>query len=112
MEGTRQQKVARLIQKELANIFSRILPSFVPGKMVTVTVVRISPDLMEAKAYLSVFPSKDAEEVVKVVNQNVAQIKLSLGNILKNNLRRIPNLTFFVDDSLDYAERIDDLLKD
>lgn len=111
METLRQQKVSRLIQKELAGIFLKVTPGFIPGKMVTVTQVRISPDLLEVKAYLSVFPSKDANEVLKMIRTKTPEIRLSLGNILKKNLRRIPNLSFFIDDSLDYAERIDELLK-
>ncbi len=111
METLRQQKVSRLIQKELAGIFFKVTPGFIPGKMVTVTQVRISPDLLEVKAYLSVFPSKDADEVLKMIRTKTPEIRLSLGNILKKNLRRIPNLSFFIDDSLDYAERIDELLK-
>lgn len=111
METLRQQKVSRLIQKELAGIFLKVTPGFIPGKMVTVTQVRISPDLLEVKAYLSVFPSKDADEVLKMIRTKTPEIRLSLGNILKKNLRRIPNLSFFIDDSLDYAERIDELLK-
>jgi len=111
METLRQQKVSRLIQKEMAGIFIKISPGFLPGKMVTVTQVRISQDLLEAKIYLSVFPSKDAEEVLKNIRTKTSEIRLSLGNILKKNLRRIPNLTFFIDDSLDYAERIEELLK-
>ena len=111
METLRQQKVSRLIQKELAGIFLKVTPRFIPGKMVTVTQVRISPDLLEVKAYLSVFPSKDADSVLKMIRTKTPEIRLSLGNILKKNLRRIPNLSFFIDDSLDYAERIDELLK-
>jgi len=111
METLRQQKVSRLIQKELAGIFLKVTTGFIPGKMVTVTQVRISPDLLEVKAYLSVFPSKDADEVLKMIRTKTPEIRLSLGNILKKNLRRIPNLSFFIDDSLDYAERIDELLK-
>jgi len=95
----------------LAGIFLKVTPGFIPGKMVTVTQVRISPDLLEVKAYLSVFPSKDADEVLKMIRTKTPEIRLSLGNILKKNLRRIPNLSFFIDDSLDYAERIDELLK-
>lgn len=110
METTRQNKVARLIQKELGEIFLLQAKSM-PGVLISVSVVRISPDMSSVRAYLSVFPSAKAEEIVNNVNANVKTIRFELGNRLRHQLRIIPELKFFVDDSLDYAENIDRLLK-
>lgn len=82
------------------------------GVMVSVTRVRISPDLSVCTAYLSVFPSEKGEEIIKNVNTNQATIRYDLGQRVRNQLRIIPELRFFIDDSLDYIERIDELLKE
>jgi ribosome-binding factor A len=76
-----------------------------------VSTVRISPDMSIVRAYLSVFPSAKAEEIVKNINNNTKSIRFELGNRVRHQLRIIPELKFFVDDSLDYVERIDELLK-
>ena len=110
METTRQNKIARLIQKELSEIFL-LQTKAMHGVLVSVSVVRISPDLSYAKAYLSVFPSARSEEIVGNINANMKSIRYELGKRVRLQLRIIPELRFFVDDSLDYAERIDELLK-
>ena len=110
METTRQNKIARLIQKELSEIFLLQTKSM-PGVLVSVSIVRISPDMSYARVYLSVFPSERSEEIVKNINANMKSIRLELGNRVRHQLRIIPELKFFVDDSLDYAEKIDELLK-
>ena len=110
METTRQNKIARLIQKELSEIFLLQTKSM-PGVLVSVSIVRISPDMSYARAYLSVFPSERGEEIVKNINDNMKSIRYELGNRVRHQLRIIPELKFFVDDSLDYAEKIDELLK-
>ncbi len=110
METTRQNKISRLIQKELSEIFL-LQTKRMPGILVSVSVVRISPDLSYAKAYLSVFPSERGEEIVKNINDNMKAIRFELGKRLRFQLRIIPELRFFVDDSLDYAAHIDELLK-
>ena len=110
METTRQNKIARLIQKELSDMFL-LQTKAMNGVLVSVSVVRISPDLSYAKAYLSVFPSERSEEIVKNINANVKTIRYELGQRVRFQLRIIPELKFFVDDSLDYAARIDELLK-
>lgn len=110
MESTRQSKIARLIQKELSEIFLLQAKSM-PGVLVSVTSVRVSPDLSIARAYISVFPSKKGNEMVKNLNDNMRSIRYELGARLRHQLRIIPELKFFVDDSLDYIERIDELLK-
>lgn len=110
METTRQNKIARLIQKELSEIFLLQTKSM-PGVLVSVSIVRISPDMSYARVYLSVFPSERSEEIVKNINANMKSIRFELGNRVRHQLRIIPELKFFVDDSQDYAEKIDELLK-
>ena len=110
METTRQNKISRLIQKELSEIFL-LQTKRMPGILVSVSVARISPDLSYAKAYLSVFPSERGEEIVKNINDNMKAIRFELGKRLRFQLRIIPELRFFVDDSLDYAAHIDERLK-
>ena len=110
MESTRQSKISRLIQKELSEIFLLQAKSM-NGVLVSVTSTRISPDLSIARVYVSVFPSDRSDEIVKNLNANMRSIRFVLGNRLRHQLRIIPELKFFIDDSLDYLERIDELLK-
>ena len=110
MESTRQSKIARLIQKELSEIFLLQAKSM-NGVLISVTAARISPDLSIARVYISVFPSDRSDEIVKNLNGNVRSIRFELGNRLRHQLRIIPELKFFIDDSLDYLERIDELHK-
>lgn len=110
METTRQNKIARLIQKELSDIFL-LQTKAMHGVLVSVSVVRISSDMSYARVYLSVFPSERSEEIVKNINDNMKSIRFELGNRVRHQLRIIPELKFFVDDSLDYAAHIDELLK-
>ena len=109
METTRQNKVARLIQKDLSDMFQRQTQSM-KGTLVSVSACRISPDMSVCRAYLSVFPSERSEEIVANVNQNMKTIRYELGKRVRMQLRIIPELKFFVDDSLDYVENIDRLL--
>ena len=111
METTRQNKIARIIQKELSDIFLLQTKAMNGGVLVSVSVVRISPDMSVARAYLSIFPSERSEEIVKNINNNMKSIRYELGNRVRHQLRIIPELKFFVDDSLDYIENIDRLLK-
>ncbi len=110
MQETRQNKIARLLQKELSLIFQEQTRSL-HGVMVSVTRVRISPDLSVCTAYLSVFPSEKSEEIVQNITKNEKQIRYELGTRIRYQLRIVPELRFFVDDSLDYIDRIDELLK-
>ena len=110
METTRQSKIARLIQKDLSNIFQAQTRQM-RGVVVSVSVVRVSPDLSIAKVYLSVFPSSRAQEIIDNVNNNAKQIRCELVNLESHQLRIIPELKFFLDDSLDYIDNIDRLLK-
>ena len=106
METTRQNKISRLLQKELSEIFL-LQTKAMPGVLVSVSAV----GMRIARVYLSVFPSEKAEEIVKNVNDNMKTIRYELGTRVRHQLRIIPELKFFVDDSLDYIEKIDSLLK-
>ena len=110
MESTRQAKIARLLQKELSELF-RKQTAALGGVLVSVCSVRVSPDLSVARAYLSVFPSKMGEDIVKNTNANAKTIRFELAKILRYQLRKMPELSFYIDDSLDYIEHIDNLLK-
>ncbi|MBO7497977.1 MAG: 30S ribosome-binding factor RbfA [Bacteroidaceae bacterium] len=110
METTRQNKIARLIQKELSDIFL-LQSKSMSGVIVSVTNVRVTPDLSIAHAYISVFPSDKSEEIVNNLNGNMKSIRYDLGTRVRFQLRVIPELKFHVDDSLDYLEHIDELLK-
>ena len=110
MQETRQNRIARLLQKELSLIFQS-QTRLMHGVMVSVTRTRVSPDLSICTAYLSVFPSDKGEELLKNIEANTKTILYELGTRVHNQLRIIPELRFFIDDSLDYIERIDELLK-
>ena len=110
METTRQNKIARLLQKELSEIFL-LQTKTMPGTLISVSVVRISPDMSIARVYLSIFPSEKGEDLVKNINANMKSIRYELGTRVRHQLRIIPELKFFIDDSLDYIEKIDSLLK-
>lgn len=110
METTRQQKISRLIQKELSDIFQRQTQG-THGVLVSVSAVRISPDLSIARGYLSIFPSEKAQEILNNINANTRQVRYELGTRVRHQLRIIPELKFFLDDSLDYLDHIDSLLK-
>ncbi len=112
MSTTRQNKISRLIQKEIGDIFQKNSPTIYPGILLTVTVVRVTADLSLAKIYVSIFPSDNKEKVIDAINQNKKSIRHELGKKVKNQLRVIPELSFFIDDSLDYADNIEKLLND
>ena len=111
MESTRLKKVSRLLQKELADIFQRENKNILPGKMITVTVVRVSSDLSLAKVYLSVFPKEKDEDYIKLFNEYKNPLRNELGHRIRNQVRKIPELAFYLDDTLDYIDNIDRLLK-
>lgn len=110
MQETRQNRISRLLQKELASIFQS-QTRMLHGVLVSVTRVKVSPDLSICTAYLSIFPSDKAEELLNNINANDKTIRYELGQRTHNQLRIIPELRFFIDDSLDYLDRIDHLLK-
>jgi ribosome-binding factor A len=112
MTTTRQHKVSRLLQKELGEYFQKEGSGLTGGKMVTVTVVRISPDLGLAKVYLSIFPGENAADNIQAISEKSGLVRSAMGQKLRKQLRHIPEFVFFLDDSLDYINRIEDLLKD
>lgn len=111
MESLRQQKVNKLLAKELAEIFRSESRSLFSGGFITVTGVRISPDLGLAKVYLSIMATKDKNAVFKLIQDQSNLIRKKLGLIVGKQLRIVPELMFYIDDSLDYAMKIDALLK-
>ena len=110
MQETRQNKISRLLQKELSVNFQEQTRAM-HGVMVSVTRTKISPDLSICTAYLSIFPSERGEELLANIEKNTKQIRYTLGQRIRNQLRIVPELRFFIDDSLDYIDRIDELLK-
>lgn len=110
METTRQAKIARLLQKELSEIF-RQQTAKAHGVIISVSAVRVSPDLSTARAYLSVFPSEKGAEMLESINHSAKTIRYELAQKVRYQLRKTPELTFYLDDSLDYLENIDNLLK-
>ena len=111
MASVRQQKLARLIQRELGEYFRKEARNIAPGSMITVTVVRMTPDLGLAKSYLSIFGNANKEELILKIREMSPLIRRELGNLIKNQVRRVPELYFYIDDSLDYANEIEELLK-
>ncbi len=110
MQETRQNKVARLFQKELSLIFQSQTRAM-HGTMVSVTRCKVSPDLGICTAYLSVFPSDKGDEILANIRANDKNVRYELGKKIGKQVRIVPELRFFIDDSLDYLERIDELLQ-
>ena len=111
MESTRQKKVSRLVQKKLSVIFQQLTQEILGNIMVSVTTVRVSPDLADANVFLSIFPVENPAEALKVVKDNTPMIRKKLGESVRNQLRIVPAIQFHLDDSAAYAEEIDRLLK-
>ncbi len=111
MESTRQAKISRLIQKELSEILRRETAK-TQGVLVSVSAVRVSPDLSIAKVYLSIFPSAQAKQILENIERNARTIRYDLGTKVRFQRRKIPELAVYLDDSLDYIENIDNLLKE
>ncbi|MBQ1857982.1 MAG: 30S ribosome-binding factor RbfA [Bacteroidales bacterium] len=109
--STRQLKVGREIQKDMAEIIRSKGMAFFGGAMVTVSEVRVSPDLSLAKIYVSIFPSAKAEATMMILQENVRVFRGELGRQVGKQFRIVPELAFYLDSSLDYAQHIDDLLK-
>ncbi|MDR0844860.1 MAG: 30S ribosome-binding factor RbfA [Tannerella sp.] len=110
MEKTRLNKIGRLLQKELGDLFLKQANGAV-GTLISVSGVRVSPDLSVARVYLSIFPSEKGAETLKAIEKNNRTVRYELGQRVHLQLRKIPELSFFLDDSLDYVEHIDELLK-
>ena len=110
MESKRLSKIERLLQKELGELF-RKQTALTHGSLISVSTVHASPDLSTAKIYLSIFPSEKGKELIEAIEKNKKTLRYDLGQLVRTQLRRIPDLVFFLDDSLDYVENIDKLLK-
>ena len=110
MESNRQKKVGRLIQKELGEIFRKESLAHFEGKMITVTVVRVTADLSIAKVYLSIFPNISPADFNRLFEEKTKFIRHQLSQKIRNQVRIIPELNFYMDDSLDYIDNIERLL--
>lgn len=110
MESNRQKKIASLIQQEMSMLFQKFGLEFL-STIVTVTIVRLSPDLGNAKIYISVFPKEKQQTVYGLIVEKSKVLRFELGKNIRNQIRKIPDLQFYIDDSLDYAEHINELLK-
>ncbi len=111
MDSIRQSKVSRLIQKNLSEMFQHECKEYAVGAMLSITAVRVSPDLSYAKVYVSIFPSERIEAVITSLEEHQKNIRFLLGRKVGKQMRVVPELRFFVDDSLDYIDKIDSLLK-
>ncbi|MCD4734795.1 MAG: 30S ribosome-binding factor RbfA [Bacteroidales bacterium] len=111
MDSLRQNKISRLIQRDLGDIFQREISGMFGGAMITVTKVHVSKDLSVAKTYLSLFATDNKDDLLDTIRLHTKEIRYRLGKKVKNQLRVVPELQFYLDDSLDYIENIEDLLK-
>jgi len=110
-DGKRQKQVSALLLEELSGIFQRLGLSMIEGGLISLTAVKVTPDLLEARVYLSLFQVKDAAVVMKKIEDRSWEIKRELAERVKNQLRRIPILTYFHDDTLEHADRMEALFK-
>jgi len=110
-EGKRQKQVAAVIQQELNDVFMRLGLNMIDGGMVSISSVKITPDLLEARIYLSFFKVQDANLALKKIKDQAWEIKKELSERVKHQLRRIPLLQFFLDDTLDYVFKMEDIFK-
>lgn len=111
METNRQKKIAGVLQKDLVDILQSAARDYMKGVLISVTKVYVTSDLGQAKVYLSVFPSTKRDSILEGIVANASTIRYEMAQRTKNQLRRMPGLSFFVDDSLDYIETIDAALK-
>jgi ribosome-binding factor A len=110
-EGKRQKQIGGLIQEELNKIFQRFGLNMLDGGMVSISSVKITPDLLEARVYLSFFQVADAQEALKKIQEKAGEIKRELGNRVRQQLRRIPEVKYFRDDTLDHVFRMEEIFK-
>ena len=111
MENQRQNKIAKLLEHDLAAIFQKIAQDKFKGTLISITKINVTSDLGIARINFSVFPTKNSEDVLSYFNEHTAAIRGELGNKVKNQLRRVPELAYYLDDTLDYIDNIDKLLK-
>ncbi|MCK5822967.1 MAG: 30S ribosome-binding factor RbfA [Bacteroidales bacterium] len=110
MTTARQDKISRLLQRDLSDIFQKESLRLFKGALVSATIVRVSPDLSVAKVYVSIFSTNKDIDVFALINKNKKSIRYKLAERVKNQLRIVPELVFYIDDSLDYIENIEGLL--
>lgn len=110
-EGKRQRQVAGALQEELNDIFRRLNLSMIDGGMVSIASVKVTPDLLEARIYVSLFQVKDPKAVMKTIETRAWEIKKELADRVKHQLRRIPVLHFYLDDTLDYVFKMEEIFK-
>lgn len=111
MESTRLKKVSRLLERDLGEIFQQLAKNQFKGTLISVTKVRITPDLGMAKAYLSIFPTKQQDDVMTYVDEHNGHLRNELAQRIRQQLRIIPELRFYLDDSIEYEQNIDRLLR-
>lgn len=111
MESTRQQKFSRLIQRDMSEIFQRESTFLFDRVMITVTTVRVSPDLGVAKIYLSLLLSDDNEATLEKIREASGKLRNLLGKKIRNQVKKIPEIYFYLDDSADYASKMDKIIK-
>lgn len=110
-ETKRQKQIGQLIQEELSDVFQRMGFNVVEGGMISIAAVKMTPDLLEAKVYLSMFQIKSPTEMLERIKDRMGEIKKALGLRVGKQLRRMPELTFFLDDTLDYVFKMEELFK-
>lgn len=111
MESTRQNRISRLLQRYLGEIFNYESKNIFNNAMITVTKVYVTTDLSIAKVYLSLFSTSDKDDLFRKIQEHGKEIRYTLGKKIKNQIRAIPELHFYIDDSLDYIDNIEKLLK-
>lgn len=110
-DSKRQKQVGQLLQKELSDIFQRMGFNILEGGMISISSVRLTPDLLEARVYLSMFQIKDSAGMILRIKERMGEIRKDLGNRVGKQLRRVPELSFFLDDTLEYVFKMDELFK-
>jgi ribosome-binding factor A len=110
-ESKRQKQVGKLIQQEMSDIFQRGGINVINGGMVSISKVSVTPDLMEARIYLSLFQIKSPEDLMRDIKERTGEWRNQLGQRVKNQLRRVPELQFFADDTLDYVFKMEEIFK-
>ncbi|HQR92736.1 MAG: ribosome-binding factor A [Bacteroidetes bacterium 24-39-8] len=110
-EGKRQRQVASALQEEMNDIFRRLNLNMIDGGMVSISSIKVTPDLLEARIYISLFQVKDATAVMKTIEARAWEIKKELANRVKHQLRRIPVLHFYLDDTLDYVFKMEEVFR-
>ncbi len=112
LEGKRQKQVAAVLEKELNDIFQRLGISMIDGGMVSISSVKITPDLFDARIYLSFFKVTDPNTALKIIEEKSWEIKKALTTRVRHQLRSMPQLSFYIDDTLEYVDKMEQLFKD